>query len=142
MEDRVILISIHPGYVDKIIAGEKRLEFRRSWAAYPATYMVIYATSPVQKIVAIAEIKEVHSGSRKKLWDLAKEKGGGISRRELFSYFAGSKRPVAIELININPLGNALDPKSLFGERFRPPQSFSYLNEEEFAAVRNGSAGV
>lgn len=142
MEGRAVLISIHPGYVDKILTGEKKLEFRRSWVAHPAKFMVIYATSPVQQIVAIAEIKEVHSGTRKEFWELAKEKGGGISRRKLFSYFAGSKRPVAIELIDIKQFENAFDPKSLFGERFRPPQSFRYLSEEEFEAVRNGSAGV
>ncbi|MEN8134999.1 MAG: ASCH domain-containing protein [Thermodesulfobacteriota bacterium] len=135
MEDKAVLISIHPGYTEKILSGEKRLEFRRSWVVRPVKYMVIYATSPIQRIVAVAEIKEVYSGTRARLWSLAMEKGGGISRRKLFSYLADSKNPVAIELTNIKQLESGLDPKDLFGSNFRPPQSFCYLKEDVLSQI-------
>jgi predicted transcriptional regulator len=136
MEDRAVLISIHPKYVDKIISGEKLLEFRRSWVANPVKYMVIYATSPIQRIMAVAEIKEVYSGTRQRLWKLSQEKGGGISRKELYSYFKGSKKPVAIELKNVEHIENGLSPKVIFGNDFRPPQSFSYLKDEELSEIK------
>jgi len=135
MEDKAVLISIHPEYVEKILSGEKRMEFRRCWTSTPVKFMVIYATLPIKKIVAVAEIKEVYNGSRDNLWGLAKEKGGGVSRRKLYSYFKGSKRPVAIELTNVRRLKIDLDPKSILGDSFRPPQSYIYLNDEYFNRI-------
>ena len=130
MEDRAVLISINPEYAEKILSGEKKLEFRRSWGENQVRYMVIYVTSPQQKIVAVAEIKEVHRGSRQQFWKLAKEKGGGISKRMLFNYLKGSRNPVAIEIANVRKLEKGLDPKIVIGVNFRPPQSFNYLNKE------------
>lgn len=135
MEDRVVLISIHPDYVNKILSGEKRLEFRRIWTATPAKSLVIYATSPVQRIVALAEIKKVYVGSKTKLWDLSQKMGGGISRRKLFSYLAGKKNPVAIGLAEVQEISGGLDPKKIFGKDFRPPQSFCYLNKDAYLQI-------
>ena len=135
MEDNAVLISIHPDYAVKILSGEKRLEFRRSWTTKPVDTMVIYATAPVQRIVAIAEIKQVYVGTRVKLWAIAKNNGGAISRRKLYSYLAGSKNPVAIQLVNVKQIEGGVDPKSLFGNDFRPPQSFRYLGSYEYSRI-------
>jgi predicted transcriptional regulator len=126
-----VLISIHPIHAEKIVSGEKRLEFRRSWAARPVGMLVIYATSRVRKIVALAQVKHVFHSSRTGLWNLAKTKGGGISRRRLFSYLAGKKDAFAIELIKVKPITGGIDPVLIFGKNFRPPQSFRYLTDEE-----------
>jgi predicted transcriptional regulator len=136
------LISIHPGYVEKIVSGEKRFEFRRGWAALPVDFLVIYATSPVQRIVAIVEVGRTIRGSRSSLWRLARDEGGGISRRKLFAYLAGKKEGVAIELIRRMKLGEALDPLVLFGEEFRPPQSFRYLNQDELKVLAKQLGGA
>jgi len=136
MEDRAVLISIHPEYVNKILSGEKRLEFRRSWTSIPVKLLVIYATSPVQRIVALAEIKQVYVGPKTKLWNLSQKMGGGgISRRKLFSYLAGKKNPVAIELAEVQEIPGGLDPKELYGKDFRPPQSFCYLNKDAYLQI-------
>ena len=135
MEDKAVLISIHPDYVNKILSGEKLLEFRRSWTAIPAKLLVIYATSPMQRIVALAVIKQVHVGSKTKLWKLSQKIGGGISRRKLFSYLANKKNPVAIELAGVQKIPCVLDPKKLFGKDFRPPQSFCYLNNNAYLQI-------
>ena len=135
MEARAILISIHPGYADKIIAGEKKLEFRRTWAAKPANVLVIYATYPVQRIVAVANVEQIIVGSRSRLWELARDIGGGISRTDLFSYLNGKTSAVAIEMSEITPIDGGLDPKSLFGRSFRPPQSFRYMKDAEYSKL-------
>lgn len=126
------LISIHPGYVEKIISGEKRLEFRRSWAATPVNYLAIYATSPVKRIVAFAEIGRTIKGSKTQLWELSRKEGGGISRRKLFAYLDGKKEAVALELKRKIKLDTEVDPFDIFGPDFRPPQSFRYLTNEEW----------
>lgn len=135
MNNSDILISIHPSHAEKIISGEKRLEFRRSWAARPVEMLFIYATSRVQKVVAVAQVKHVFRGSRTSLWNLSRTKGGGISRRKLFSYLKGKKEAFAIELIKIKPIKGGIDPLLIFGPDFRPPQSFRYLTDEERAKL-------
>ena len=131
MDGRVALISIHPRYADKIISGEKKLEFRRSWAVQPVDVLVIYATYPVQRIVALAGVEKVILGSPNKLWSLSKDLGGGISRRDFFAYLDGKTTAVAIELGAVRPVVDGLDPTRLFGQDFRAPQSFRYLKQAE-----------
>ena len=50
---RAILLSIKPKYSDLILSGEKRVEFRRTWAADEVGLIAIYASSPIQRIVAL-----------------------------------------------------------------------------------------
>lgn len=131
MNSKAVLISIHPEHVAKILSGEKRLEFRRQWAAQPIDVLVIYATSPVQKIIAITRIQNVFRGSKTHLWALAQEKGGGISRKQLFDYMDGKDEGVAIELDRLLKLKDGVHLRTVFGEDFKPPQSFRYLTPSE-----------
>lgn len=121
-----VLLSLHPRHAEKIVSGEKRLEFRRVWAKSPVSTVVIYATAPVQRIVAVADVSEVHQGSPSRLWRLAKHIGGGLPRREIYAYFKGRKTGYAVELAHVRQCDPALDP-SQFIDNFRPPQSFQYL---------------
>jgi predicted transcriptional regulator len=142
MEGSVVLISVHPDYAEKILSGEKRLEFRRRWAIRQVKRLVIYVTSPVQQIVAIAHVEEVHRGCKSRLWELAKNKGGGISRRKLFEYMEGKQEGVALELSRLVRFdAGGLSPSQVFGNNFRPPQSFRYLNLTEFGKLKNRLGG-
>lgn len=136
MEGNAALISIHPHYVDKILSGEKRLEFRRSWAVSRVDYLVIYATSPVQQIVSVAQVGQVFRGSKFRLWELARSIGGGISRRKLFEYMDGKSEGVALELSRVLKIENGINPQTFFGDGFRPPQSFRYLTPNEFSKLK------
>ena len=136
MKSNATLISVHPCYAEKIISGEKKMEFRRSWATKPVDVLVIYATTPIQRIIALADVKQIFVGSKTKLWNLAKGVGGGISRRKLFNYLDGKKSAVAIELSMVKPIADGIDPKCIFGPEFRPPQSFRYLKDEEYLKLR------
>jgi len=129
-----ILISIKPRFVEKILLKKKVFEFRRVWAARPVEAIVIYASSPVRRIVAIAKVEAVHQGSRKALWDLAGEKEGGISHKELYDYFSGKKSGYAVELGRIVKAQQPVDPKLLFSN-FRPPQSFYYLDSGKLMKI-------
>lgn len=135
VEANAALISIHPKYVEKILSGEKRFEFRRGWARTPVDFLVIYATTPVRQIVAIAELGQVIQGTKTKLWALARDKGGGISRRKLFAYMEGKKQGVALELLRTLRIVEGINPLTLFGDDFHPPQSFRYLNQSELCLL-------
>jgi len=53
-----LLISIHKEHVDKILAGEKRWEYRKSIFRKPKNEInkvYIYCTSPVEKIIATSK---------------------------------------------------------------------------------------
>ena len=123
-ESKTVIISLHPEHANKILSGEKKLEFRRVWANQPVNAVVIYSTLPVKKIVAIAYVKQVHIGSRNRLWTLAKAVGGGLTRRALYSYFEGKKQGYAIEFEHIRVLCPAISPELVI-EKFRAPQSFA-----------------
>lgn len=136
MQDRsVALISIHPEHAVKILSGEKKLEFRRRWASHPVHELIIYVTAPIKRIVAIAKIKEVHQGSPTALWTLAQERGGGLSRQTLYSYFSGLKSGFAIELESIERFPRLLDP-CLFIKGFHAPQSFNYVSNDLYRQLR------
>ncbi|HDT8147195.1 TPA: hypothetical protein RD696_002696, partial [Enterococcus faecalis] len=51
-----ILLSIHPKFVDKIMTGEKKFEFRRVIAKRNPNKIIIYSTSPVCKVIGEAEV--------------------------------------------------------------------------------------
>ena len=132
--DKFAFLSIYPRYANKILSGEKRLEFRKSWAANDVTAFVIYATTPIQKIVGIAYIKQVHQGSATALWRLARERRGGVSRRVLYDYFRSKPRGFAIEIESVRPCSHPLKPEE-FLPNFNPPQSFMYLDRSTFQHV-------
>lgn len=124
MGSNAALISIHPTYVERIMSGEKRFEFRRAWARTPVDLLVIYATSPIQRIVAIAEVGRIIRASKSRLWEVARERGAGISRSELFAYLEGKLEGVALELVRNIKVDRALDHGS-YSESNSPHRSLS-----------------
>lgn len=132
--NKFALLSIYPRYANKILSGEKRLEFRKSWASSDVSSFVIYATTPVQKIVGIARVKQVHKGSATALWQLAQQIGGGVSRRVLYDYFRGKPEGFAIEIESVLPCSTPLDPE-LYLPNFTPPQSFVYLERAIYKRI-------
>ena len=131
---RVTLISIRPCFVEKILSGEKKLEFRRSWAAQPVDVLVIYSSAPTQRIVAAANIVGVTEGSPTALWELAKKKGGGVTRQLIYDYFEGKKTGFAIEIADVLEFERPVDPKKVFKD-FMPPQSFRYLDAKDYNKI-------
>ena len=131
---RVALISIRPYFVEKILSGEKKLEFRRAWAAGPVDVLVIYSSAPIQRIVATVNVVEVTEGSPTALWELAKEKGGGVTRQLIYDYFAGKKTGFATRWSDILELEHPVDPKKVF-KNFLAPQSFRYIDAKDYRKI-------
>jgi predicted transcriptional regulator len=132
---RAVLLSVKPRFCDQILAGSKRVEFRRSWpAGTDIGVMVLYSSSPVQQLVGVAFVDHVEERDDEGLWALACQFGGGLERDELTGYFHGKKKGYGILINDVKVAPVAVDPKNLFQD-FRPPQSYQYLSPEEFSMV-------
>jgi Uncharacterized conserved protein len=121
-----ILISINPEFVEKIISGEKRYEFRTRIAKKGVKKLIIYCTFPTMKVLAEAEIKSIIALSPEELWEKTSEHAG-ISKDRFFRYFAGRKMAYAYELGKVTPY-SAGKSLSEFGCK-SAPQSFVYIKE-------------
>jgi Uncharacterized conserved protein len=119
-----ILISINPEFVEKIISGEKRYEFRTRVAKKNVKKIIIYCTFPTMKVLAEAEIKSVISLNPKDLWEET-SKYAGISKERFFKYFSGRIIAYAYELGRVTSYETG-KPLSDFGCK-SAPQSFVYV---------------
>ena len=127
---RAVLLSVKPRYADPIVAGTKRVEFRRVWAHEPVHWIAIYSSSPAQQIVGVVEVESVVVASASTLWKLNGSRGGGLTRTELRSYFAGKPKGYAVMLGQVLRPQVPIEPaKIVYG--FHAPQSFRYLTESE-----------
>ena len=131
---RAVLLSIKPKYADLILQGLKTVELRRSWAAQPVGLIVIYASSPVQRLVGVVAVVDVKEQSIGELWKTSQAHGGGLTRKELQTYYQGKHRGFAVMLRDVKPAKTPADPTELLPE-FVPPQSFRYLGELELLGI-------
>lgn len=131
---RAVLLSIKPKYADLILAGSKRVEFRRSWAAQEVSVIVLYSSSPIQKIVGIVEVDDVIFASPTSLWKTCTDKCGGLTREELRAYFAGKSTGVAVLLGSVFAAAKHVAPSDVIND-FIPPQSFRYLDAREYLKI-------
>jgi predicted transcriptional regulator len=127
---RAILLSIKPVYSDLILAGKKKIELRRSWAADDVGVIALYASAPVQRIVALVDVKDVITATPTKLWGHCKRLGGGLSKAELDDYLDGKDEGYGIFLGRVHKLSKPVDPEAVFND-FHAPQSFRYLSDAE-----------
>jgi predicted transcriptional regulator len=130
---RVALLPIQPRYVEAILSGAKRVEFRRRRFGRPICHVVIYATQPVKGIVGFFRVSEVTEASPMELWHRFKHVGG-IEEEAFQAYYRGVEQGVAIGIEEVVPLGALLSLESLSAS-FSVPQSFAYLPDLLFQRV-------
>lgn len=126
MKTKIIIISIHPQHIDKIFSGEKLYEYRKRIPT-EIQYIIIYATVPIKKIVAIAEVDYVLKESPKCLWELT-QKNSGVSCDFFMNYFSGLSEAYAIKFRNIHKLSIPMDINIVDGIKCAP-QAYSYVYE-------------
>lgn len=121
-----ILLSVKPIFVEEIIAGHKLYEYRRQLFKHTdIKTIVIYASSPVCKIVGEFEIETIIKDSPEKVWEKTNLQSG-ISKAFYFKYFKDTEIAYAIKIKNFIKYS---DPISLadFEDGITPPQSFRYI---------------
>lgn len=122
------MLSIKPEYVEKILSGEKCYEFRRRvFKRTDIDTIVIYSTSPQQRVVAEVEVVGILESDPEDIWNKTHDKAG-ISHKKFMAYFDGTDVAYAIELglVNRYPHPRAL---SSYAEVSAPPQSFVYVRQ-------------
>lgn len=127
------LLAIHPKYVDAILAGEKRVEFRKTSFKRHVTDIVVYATAPKQLVVCHFEIRKIKIDKIDNLWETYQEVGG-IEFEEYTRYYSCTKQGVAIEIGNVSILKNPMSLDQI-DDRITPPQSFTYLSYAQFRKI-------
>lgn len=121
-----VLLSIKPEFVKKIFTGEKKFEYRKVlFKNNKINKVVIYASSPVKKVVGEFEIGDILHTTKKELWESTQDKSG-ITKEFFDEYFSNKELAYAIE---IKDTEQYKEPKSL-KEDFNisnAPQSFQYI---------------
>ena len=124
---KAILLSIKPEYVDRILAGTKKYEYRKRLARSNSSVLLIYSTYPIMKVVAKVEILGTICAAPYTLWEQTKS-NAGISRKKYREYFHGCKIACAYELGKVeifDPPRDLSDYNVIFA-----PQSFLYVDIE------------
>jgi len=88
---RIAFMPIKPVYAEKIIDGSKKFEFRRASIKGDLTHLIIYASSPVKKIIGIASVDGVDVSCPLEAWGNAKH-AAGISQEAFLDYFQGKEK--------------------------------------------------
>jgi len=119
-----LLLSIHPEFVDKIISGEKKFEYRKSVPRQEISKLLIYATNPIKSIVATADIKNILVGTLEDVWKQT-NKLSGITEEFYNEYYSKRQIAVAIEMSNIIKF-TPYNSLSFYNIK-RAPQGYVYL---------------
>ncbi len=123
-----VLLSIKPEFADRIFNGTKLYEFRRVIFKDPSiTTIVVYASTPIKKVIGEFQLDEIITLKKNKLWKLTKTTAG-IDKARFDSYFADKEYASALKVKSIKKYGSPLCLKKHFKIK-HPPQSFIYLNQ-------------
>jgi predicted transcriptional regulator len=138
MSAKVLLLSVHPVYAEKLLNGTKRVELRRIKPNINVGDIVdLYFSSPVQEIRGTLKVEKVIGKPLTSLWANVRN-DAGISKREFDDYYSGTDRGYGIYLNSPKHIRNPISLNELRTKwaRFHPPQSYRYLSAAELNKVK------
>jgi len=91
------ILSIKPIYVEKILNGFKKYEFRKTLFKSSVRKIEIYSSAPVQKVVGSFIPQKIIKDSPINLWKNFQE-DSGVTEEEFFCYFQKKDFGYAIEI--------------------------------------------
>jgi predicted transcriptional regulator len=126
-------MAIHPRYATAILSGGKRVEFRKRRLAADVRVVLIYATTPIQRVIGAFEIESTHIDSPAEIWRTYGTEG--LIERDAFdAYYAESASAVAIEFLTTWKFEHAVPLREIH-DSLTVPQSFMYLELSALSAV-------
>ncbi len=126
-----ILLSIKPKYIEQIISGKKKYEFRKeTFKERHSNEIIVYSSSPIKKIIGKFKIGKIIEDTPARLWELLAD-SAGIIEEEFFEYYTGKKKGFAIEIVDFVLFDTPIDPKSI-DPNFVAPQSYLYIKDSFF----------
>jgi predicted transcriptional regulator len=122
-----VLLSIKPRFAEKIFAGSKKYEFRRViFRSKSVSKVIVYASSPIRRIIGEFEVGEILALQKDKLW--RKTRGeGGIEKKHFDIYFHGREMAYAIKVSSPRRYSQPVKLSELHSS-IHPPQSFRYIH--------------
>lgn len=90
-------MAIQPRYADAIVDGSKRVEFRKRRLAADISLVLMYATSPVQRVIGWFEVDGTAVDAPETIWDTYGDVGV-IDRDAFDHYFLSWSAAVAIKV--------------------------------------------
>jgi len=120
-----VLLSIKPEFANKIFNGTKKYEFRKSiFKREDIDTVVVYASSPMQRVIGEFEIAMILHKEVDLLWQITHQ-FAGINKDFYDEYFANKEIAFAIQVGKIHKYPK---PKRLSDfDIDYAPQSFAYL---------------
>lgn len=122
-----VLLSVKPHFAEAILEGAKKFEFRRALFRDPdVRTVVLYASSPVQRVLGEFSIDAIFAMELDPLWELT-EADAGIEKDYFDDYFVGRDTGYALKVGQPRRYPEPLELQRHFGID-HPPQSFRYLD--------------
>jgi predicted transcriptional regulator len=123
-----VVLSIKPEFANKIFDGTKLFEFRKViFKNEKVKTVLVYSSSPVQKVIGEFQIGEIIKHDLQTLWKLTKE-FSGITEDYFYEYFGEKEQGFAIQ---IKTKKKYKTPKCLREDyNLLPPQSFAYWTKD------------
>ena len=119
-----MLLSIKPEYVNRIISGKKKFEFRKFRCRKGIDTIVIYATTPMKKVIGEVVLVNIIEGNVDYVWH--KTKGfRGILKRDYEKYYEKREVAIAYQLGKVTVYEKPMRLED-FGIHY-VPQSFAYI---------------
>ena len=123
---KTVLLSIKPKFAEKILNGKKIYEYRRVlFKSSTVRKVIIYASSPVRKVIGEFEIEATLTMSKQELWRDTCD-ASGITWEVFTNYFNGRTVCHAIKVKNPMRYKHPKTLKAAVGLD-KPPQSFTYV---------------
>ena len=124
LEKENIILPIKPFFVEKILSGEKKYEYRKRLCKKEVKKIYIYATAPVKKIIGETEVVSKIIMDKEKMWQET-EKYAGITKEFYDKYFEHQECACAYKIGEVKKyrIPVALDSIGIDSV----PQSFVYV---------------
>jgi predicted transcriptional regulator len=122
-----VLLAIKPEFAEKIFDGTKKFEFRKTiFKDKSIRNIIVYASSPVKRVIGEFEIDHIISLDKEKLWRKT-SKSAGISKSFFDTYFDRQDMAHAIKIKTTIKYKTPLSLDADFNIK-TPPQSFIYID--------------
>ncbi len=128
-----VLLSIKPRFAERIFNGTKKYEYRKTiFSRADIQKVVVYASSPVKKIVGEFQIAEILRDKPESIWQKTRILAG-VNRDFFFEYFTGKDNAYAINIKHSKKYEAPVNPWDILPD-FTPPQSFMYIDSNNLFA--------
>lgn len=128
---KTVLLSVKPTYAHLLVSGIKTIELRRRFPEdlKEGTRCIVYATSPVKKVIGECTIKKVHGLAIHSLW---KKYGHDamVSWADFSRYYENTDMGYALEITKPISYEKHIELNKIANEVISAPQSYRYIHGE------------